>query len=249
MSDEGIKKVIEIEAESLEEARKQANLQIPEGECLLSEKVISDGNPQTTNAVADTSEEALKKARSQVPTNANVLDTKVVTTPRSSTVTVEAFDESIARSQVMSQIENTAIIQTLNMTISGKKGILGIGKRPAQWEAKVFQPAIAEVTYQAKARISVEIGKDSIVQLCCICARGISVSEYKNSLMSGVVISAQGPISDETMLNFVKSLGAVLECSVCHGLICSECVTKRSSLQHGESLGLTCVGAFQAMKL
>jgi hypothetical protein len=45
-------KTIEIEAETLEEAREQVKSQIPEGLHLLSEQVISDGKPKTVRVVA-----------------------------------------------------------------------------------------------------------------------------------------------------------------------------------------------------
>jgi hypothetical protein len=38
-------KVIEIEAETLEEARKQVEAQTPEGFLVVSEEIISDGKP------------------------------------------------------------------------------------------------------------------------------------------------------------------------------------------------------------
>ena len=54
--------IIEIEAETLEEAREQVKRQIPEGSCLLTELVISDGKPKTVRAIADATEDAFAKA-------------------------------------------------------------------------------------------------------------------------------------------------------------------------------------------
>lgn len=42
---------------------------------------------------------------------------------------------------------------------SGKKRLWGIGKKPSQYEAEVFQQAVVEVTYKQRAKVSAKIGE------------------------------------------------------------------------------------------
>jgi uncharacterized C2H2 Zn-finger protein len=156
-------KIIEIEAATLEEAREQVKSQLAEGRRLLSEKVISDGKPRAVKAIADTTEEAFAKAQGEIPTDASVLERKEVATPEQKVVTVEAFDEQTANARVASQVGNTAIVKAIRLTTTGKQGFLGIGKKPNQYRAEVFQQAVVEIIYKTKAKISAEIGaKDQL---------------------------------------------------------------------------------------
>lgn len=152
-------KIIEIEAETLEEAREQIKSQIPESLRLLSEQVISDGKPKTVKAVGDTTEMAFAKAKSEVPANAVITEKKEVASPVQKTMTVEAFDEQSARTKLESQIGNTAVIKAIKLAMAGKKGFLGIGNKPNRYEADVFQQAVVEITHKTKAKICAEVGE------------------------------------------------------------------------------------------
>jgi hypothetical protein len=150
--------VIEVAANSLEEAREQIRSRIPTGLQLLSETVISDGKPKTARAVAETTEAALAKAQDEIPHGAEVVEKKEVAAPESKVVTVEAFDEQSAREEVSSGIPRTATLNALKLVRSGSKGFLGIGKKPNQYEAEVFHHAVMEITYKEQARVSAKIG-------------------------------------------------------------------------------------------
>lgn len=152
-------KLIEVEADSLEKARAEVKSQIPEGFILLFEKIISEGKPKTVKAVADTAEAAVAKAQIGIPTDACVLERKVVTAPEYKVIMTDACDEPTARAQVQGQIGDTAVIKALKLIASGKKGFLGMGKTPNQYEADVFQQALAEITHATKAKISVKVGE------------------------------------------------------------------------------------------
>jgi len=81
---------IEVEAESLEEAREQVKSQIPDGLYLLSEQVISDGKPRTVEIIAETTEEAFAKAQGKVPVGAEILEKKELSTPQQKGIPVPA---------------------------------------------------------------------------------------------------------------------------------------------------------------
>jgi hypothetical protein len=43
--------------------------------------------------------------------------------------------------------------------MKGKKGVLGVGKKPNQYEVKVFQQAVVKIIFKIKVRIVAKIGK------------------------------------------------------------------------------------------
>ena len=89
--------IIEVEAESLEQAREQLKSQIPDGLYLLSEQVFRDGKPGAVEIIAETAEEAFAKAQGEVPVGAEILEKKELSTPKQKVIPVEAFDEHSAR--------------------------------------------------------------------------------------------------------------------------------------------------------
>lgn len=153
------KQIVEVEANSLKEAREKVKSQIPKGLHLLSEEIISDGKSKRVKGVADTIEAALEKAQKKIPADADVVEKKTRISPAQRMVTVKAFSEQHASAQVQGEIDNTAILRSLILRIPGKKGLLGIGKKPNIYEAQVFQRAVVEVIYKRKAKISATIGK------------------------------------------------------------------------------------------
>src|SRR5437763_9058696 len=130
-------KVIELEADTLEEARAQVKSQIPEGLHLLSEQIISDGIPTTIKVVAETTEAAFAKAQGNIPTNVNVIETDVteITAPKQRVITIEAFDEQGARTLLKGKLAPNEIIKNLKLAVQGAAGFLGFGKKPNQYEA------------------------------------------------------------------------------------------------------------------
>jgi hypothetical protein len=154
-------RIIEVEADSLEEARKKAESQVPEDLRIVSEEILSDGKPRRMMGVADTTELAFAKAQNEIPTTADVIERKVLTEPTQKLILVEAFDEqnarSIAREQSRSQLGDAAIVRSVTLVTAGKKGFLGVSKKPNQYEVNVSRQAVVEVSYKTKAKISVKM--------------------------------------------------------------------------------------------
>lgn len=161
--------IVEVEAESLEKAREQIKSHVSQGLFILSEKVISDGKPRTVKGVAETMEVAYTKAHGEIPAHAEILEKRELVTPNRKVITVEAFDErgaeSSARSQARQQLGRGAIVKSLKLRVAGRKGFLGLGAKPNQYEAELLQEAIVEITYRVRAKISAEIG-DKESELC-----------------------------------------------------------------------------------
>jgi len=154
-------RIVEVEADSLEEAREKVRSQIPEGLRLLSEEVVSDGNPKTLHGVADTIEGAFEQGLSRIPPSASIVQKEVTVSPTVQTVTVEAFDEQTAMRLVEQRAPPYAKITGLVLKTQGRKGFLGIGKkRPDYYEAQVLPMAIVKITYKEKVKIRATIGKE-----------------------------------------------------------------------------------------
>lgn len=151
--------LIESEADSLEEARKQIKSQIPQGLSIRSEKILSNGEPETAIGIAVTMEEAFSIAQDQVPNDAKIMDKKELTHPERKVVMVEAYDEQNASVLARKKIDSDAIIQSTKLTAVGNKGFLGIGRKPNQYSIEVLHQAVAEITYKTKAKIVAEIGR------------------------------------------------------------------------------------------
>ena len=174
---------IEVEADSLEEARELLKSQVPEGLHLISERVISEGSVQTIKAYADSVEAAFAKARSEVPEGAKIVKETKHADPKREGFTVEAADEESARSIATWRASNRygkeATVENLRLVAEGKKGLLGIGRKPNQYEVTVFQPALVEISYQGKVRIAGQAGLVGVLRLKC---RGAYSSSYPDWL-------------------------------------------------------------------
>ena len=152
-------RTIEAEADTLEEARAKLKAQTPEGYQLVSEKILSDGAPKTVEGVGDTSEEAFAKARAMIPAGASVLESRERQPAEHKAITVEASSEAAAYvravEEARKQYGSFALVHSVKLSVPGKKGVMGIGKKPDQYQVDVrLWEAIAEVSYRLKARVS-----------------------------------------------------------------------------------------------
>lgn len=155
------KTIIEVEADTLEEAREQVTARVPEGHVLLSERVLSDGKPKTVRVVAETIEMALATAQGDIPSNATIVE-RNVSSPGTRLVAVDAFDEPGARIQLVRRIATHETIQAIKLTMAGSKGFIGIGKTPSRYECEVIQQAVAEISHKVKARVAAEVEERAV---------------------------------------------------------------------------------------
>jgi hypothetical protein len=154
--------IIEAKGNTLEEARAWGLSRIPDGLEWLSEKILSDGKPQTQQYSAETIEAAFSKAESHLPNIAKITQKQVVKEPSNRKINVLAEDEAKARQQA----QNNNILQ-VRLINSGKKGFLGIGAKPNEYEIEVKDLAVVSITYTAPVRIEITIGRirDEILNL------------------------------------------------------------------------------------
>lgn len=148
----------EITADSLQAARDQARARTPEGFHRLSERILSDGRPVTLTETAEKSESAFAAARARVPAGAHIVAEKEVHAPELVTLRLSAESEASAREQAASKTDETSVLQTVSLTIPGKKGFLGIGRTPNEYDIHILKKAVVEVTHKTDAKIAVTAG-------------------------------------------------------------------------------------------
>jgi hypothetical protein len=148
----------EITATSLQEARNQARARMPKGLHLLSERILSDGKPVTLRESAATSESAFAAARARIPGRARILTEREVQKPEATTLRLSAESEDAARKQAQGKLESTSLLQDVALAIAGRKGFLGMGRTPNQYDVHILKKAVVEVTYKTDAEIVVTVG-------------------------------------------------------------------------------------------
>lgn len=121
-------KQIEIEADSLHEARKQVQSQLGDGNTVLHEDIVADGKPQTVEAVADTAADAYTKAEAQMPSGARAEKREVRTEPKRSLQELQGEDEQGARRLV--SLGHAQRLDAFTLKTPGKKGFWGSAKSP-----------------------------------------------------------------------------------------------------------------------
>jgi hypothetical protein len=69
---------------------------------------------------------------------------------------------------VRRQFDNNPRIKRITLKQPGKKGILGVGTELPMYEAEILEQAVVEITYVAKVKIAVTVGKrlDEELKLC-----------------------------------------------------------------------------------
>jgi hypothetical protein len=179
-----MEQVIEVEASSLEDARKEAASKVPAGYHLWSEDVLADGAPKSVTASAATEEAALAAAAAQVPPGAQATGNTIRTPPGRRVAETAAWSEASARRQVEGQIDETAKVEAVRLKTPGKTGFLGLGRKPAVYEVEIAQDAVAVARYESPARIRIHVGDRRVPDsgFCQMCGqRGgrVKVSKHK----------------------------------------------------------------------
>jgi hypothetical protein len=149
----------EIEAYTLAEAQRLARARVPEGLELVHQRILSDGTPKTVRAIAPTVDQAVEEARQQIPADSTILNTVILEQPGEGVAGADAFSDEEARAAIGKGLKAGASVRSVQLTLPGKKGLLGMGKKPGRYEATISQQAVVELTHTTKARIEARIGK------------------------------------------------------------------------------------------
>jgi len=160
---------LEVEADSLDEARQQLKSQLPKGIAVLSEEILCNGRPRTVQGIGETGEEAIENARLKVPDGSTVMKETVVRELRRRTVEMVGYDEQGATRHAQWRLEddakgdpfrfeNETTIESISLKTAGRKGFFGWGRRVGVYNVTILDSACAEVTYKQKARIRATTG-------------------------------------------------------------------------------------------
>jgi hypothetical protein len=153
----GASLILEIEADTLEDARAEIAAQMPRGFALKSEAIVSSGTPETTEARAETADEAFKKAERAIPRNAKILERAVVSEPQMRVSMVDGFDVDAAKAQASDALAADETIKNVSLASTGRKGVFGIGRTPNQYEVRIARQAHVRITHRQKVRLDAEI--------------------------------------------------------------------------------------------
>jgi len=143
-----------LEADSVDEALSRISAEVPAGYEVLETEVLSKARSDTITCSAATREKAFGQARHKVPKGASLTEEKELRQAGSENMTVEAADDEAARLEVERRVEEGTKIQLIELEKPGSSGFFGFGKKPNQYRAQVFHPAVVRVSYRLTAKVS-----------------------------------------------------------------------------------------------
>lgn len=146
---------LEIQADSLEIARRELQEKLSAGQVLIRETVVDDGSQKTVAAEAASVEEAIRKAKSKLPALATLGKDEVLRAPTREVREVEGFTEDEARKR--SGVSHPQKIDSISLTRAGRSGFLGFGRRPNVYSVTVVQNAKVQITYRPRVRIRADV--------------------------------------------------------------------------------------------
>jgi hypothetical protein len=158
--------VIEVEADSVEEARRLVESRMPDGHRAVSETIVVGDQSWTVRGIGETHEAAIETARSKIPAHAIIMAEAVLEDPDTWTITIDADSEALARAQAEAQLRRvdpgleTRNVKALSLKKPGRKGFLGIGRKLNRYSAEVISSAVVVVKYRFRVRIKVEAATD-----------------------------------------------------------------------------------------
>lgn len=148
------KQTVEFEADSLADARDLLNARLDRNATMLAEKVICDGEPAAVEGIGDTPEAALTDARAKMPAGATMKKHDTVNPAAERFCEVTAYDSEEAATKA--PVRPGGRVDSVAVKVPGRKGILGLGRRPSTYTVKVFDPAIVRLTFKPKVKIRCE---------------------------------------------------------------------------------------------
>ena len=141
-------RIIEIEANSVEEARRKL---YTEDIIVLEEFILCHGRVETIEAVADTVEEAFIKAQSKVPAGAKTETQEIKIAPKQITLQVQGDNEESAGKGKVEVIKSVSLLK------KGRKGLWGFGKTPNVYEVVISQQAVVELRFREQAKLQAKV--------------------------------------------------------------------------------------------
>ena len=150
-------KNIKIEEDSIDQAEKMLNDKIANNFRIISKEIISDGKLKTIIGISDNIETAIKECKSKIPKKSTIVKAHDNIEPSEYIEIIEEFDEELDLLNANSSLPLGATILDYKLIHMGKKGFLGIGRKPNTYEFKLQQKAVCKYTIKEKAKITAKI--------------------------------------------------------------------------------------------
>ncbi|MEQ8156217.1 MAG: hypothetical protein ABRQ25_15245 [Clostridiaceae bacterium] len=153
---------ITVEGDSIEQAREKLNSQVTFGQVLISENVISPAKTYIIKMSGANEEVAFRRAEKEVPKDVIIIDRRVVTDTQKKFKHVEAFEQQEAKVKVQFYLTENEQIESVEVETAGKRGLLGIGKKPDIYLVTIGQKPAVEIEYRTKVKISGVTGSEIV---------------------------------------------------------------------------------------
>ncbi|NTW44751.1 MAG: hypothetical protein HGB14_10060 [Anaerolineaceae bacterium] len=221
---------IVIIADSLPEARRKIKSQIPEGLDLISEKVITEGGIEESNAWGETTQAAFEKAESKLPGYAEALSKTEYHESKILKIMVEAFDEAGAKTESEGVIKKSSgLLKSIRMVTPGKSGLFGMGKKPNQYEVEILQQAFVGIKYKQRAEVIFTIGK---IKRSDWVLNQLAEAERNNLPVNINCDQCQAmahPLEGNIVMVLTQDVADIASryCDKCNMIICGKCAKSR----------------------
>lgn len=214
---------IQIEADSMEEARMLARSQIPKGTKIVSENIL-EYDYKVLRGTGYTVEGAFKALEEQVPQGAAITRNANVSAPVQHTIDHDVDhggdavpEELTAKYQVSWMMERAnkgakgapREVSGVQLVKKGRRGFLGIGRKPWKYRVTIVQNAEVALSYKQKARIVFTYAPKTLFDALF---EGTPIEELKALLNGGVsieVLKPNGPWEGGTPLLVAAGYGNV----------------------------------------
>jgi hypothetical protein len=202
-------KIIEVEADTLEEARRMVKSQMPEGFKLLSEQIISDGIPKTKivqsiEIEADSFDDARDQLKSRIPTNLELISEHILSDGKP--VTVRSSADTVDDAYVKAQSRIPA-----NAEVVEKKVITAPERITITIDAFTEQDAWSSARFEARTQFgSSEKGEARNVRLTVAGSKGfLGIGKKPNHYGAEIFLPAYVEITYRTRAKVVFDIGEV----------------------------------------
>lgn len=240
---------IEVEAASLEEARRQLNSQIPENLTVLKEQILSFGNLQTVEVIGDTIEEAFNEAKGKIPAGATIETQKTITAPERKIFQLKGLDENSAL-KTISIPPHLNKIESLTLNKQGRKGFLGFGKTPNIYDLTVNKKAKVSISFRENFKIRAKIG---IPPCCQRCEKEVlRHSQFRHECgKAGLLLidgNLYGDSNDRAKVEIYRDLEnrKGFRCASCSNIYCMSCLFDFApASSNGGKACFECRGSFE----
>ena len=194
---------IEIEEDSIDQAEKLLNDKISNNFRIISKEILSDGKPKIISSISDDLETAIKDLKSKIPEKSIIIETHDPIEPSDHIEIIKEMDEELALLNAKSNLPLGATILKYKLIHKGKKGFLGIGRKPNTYEFKIQQKAVCKYTIKEKAKIIAKLGQ---VPKWAHNDPKIRISSIENLLLTGQFIILQRLLENDPSDDVIKAV-------------------------------------------